>query len=249
MLSNLINGAGYLLQGAALLKHPRILPFAALPIAINLILYYLGYSYFTELFEGWLTGFTDKIPAWLDFVETLLTWLFRIALLLIMALTFTFAANLIGSPFYGLMAEQIELIQNPQAEAQPFSVKELLAIIPRSIFREIQKIIYYLLRAVPLLLLSVLSLIFAPLATLTPIIWFLFGSLMLSIQYVDYAYDNNKLTFKVLVKDIRRERSGSIGFGAVCMLAAMVPFLNILAVPAAVCGGTLFYTTRLKNRN
>lgn len=236
-----------MLQGAALLRHPRVMPYAILPVLINLVIYYLGYHFFVDSFEGWLTGFTEKIPAWLGFIETLLVLLFKIALLLILAFTFTFAANLIGSPFYGLMAEEVEAIKNPGVEQQAFSAKELVIIIPRSILRELQKLVYYLLRVIPLLLLSALSLILPPLATLTPIIWFMFGAFMLAIQYVDYAYDNNRLAFRALAQDLKKDRSTSLGFGSACTIATMIPLLNVFTVPAAACGGTVYFVERLGN--
>jgi len=144
------------------------------------------------------------------------------------------------------MAEKVEAIKTPGVEQQAFNLKELIIIIPRSVLRELQKLVYYFLRIVPLLLLSALSLIVPPLATLTPIIWFMFGAFMLAIQYVDYAYDNNKLAFGTLAKDLKKDRATSLGFGSACTIAAMVPLLNVFAVPAAACGGTVYYVEQLR---
>ncbi len=244
MISRFGAGAAYLLQGFNLLKHPKILPFVVFPIAINVALFYFGFNYLNDIFEGWLASFSARIPEWLGFIEGVLVWLFRIVLLLLFAFSFTFFANFIGSPFYGLMAERVEALKNPGTEFPPFNLQELLAIVPRSLLRELQKLFYYLARAIPLILLSALSLVITPLATLTPVIWFVFGAYMLTLQYVDYAYDNHKIAFRTLASDLRRDRVTSLGFGSACTLAVMVPVLNILAVPAAVCGGTVYFVAK-----
>ena len=67
-------------------------------------------------------------------------------------------------------------------------------------------------------------------------------------QYTDYSYDNHQIGFKVLKKDLKSDRATALGFGAATTLSAMVPLLNIIAIPAAVCGGTAFYVERLKNK-
>ena len=53
---------------------------------------------------------------------------------------------------------------------------------------------------------------------------------------------------QILKKDLKSDRATALGFGAATTLSAMVPLLNIIAIPAAVCGGTAFYVERLKNK-
>ncbi|NNL56727.1 MAG: sulfate transporter CysZ [Pseudomonadales bacterium] len=238
------SGAGYLLRGFALLKHKRILPFVIAPLLINIALFYFGLGYLYEWFTGWLTPFMDRIPAWLAFVEWLLTALFYLAALLLVAFGFTFVANLVGSPFYGLMAEQVELIQLGSTNSTAFSGLALLRSVPGAIARELKKLVYYLLHALPILLLSLAALVITPLATLMPFIWFWFGAKMLALEYIDYAYDNNQLAFSTLRADLKAHKHSRFGFGAITTLASMIPVLNILTIPAAVCGGTLFYLER-----
>jgi len=40
-----------------------------------------------------------------------------------------------------------------------------------------------------------------------------------------------------------------LGLGAAAMFSTMIPLLNIIAIPAAVCGGTAFYVERLKKES
>ena len=117
------------------------------------------------------------------------------------------------------------------------SLKELLAIIPRAIGRELAKLAYYLPR---LLLLLVLS--FIPGINLfAPIFWFLFGAWMMSIQYCDYPMDNNKVSFKDMLRLLKKQRLTSLGFGGLVQLGMMIPIVNFFLMPVAVIGATLYW--------
>ncbi len=238
-------GARYLLTGLRLLRHRQTLPFVIGPILINVLLFYFGLSWLSDSFGAWLDGMMAAIPEWLSFIRNIL-WVLFIALLLIaVAYSFTFVATLIGAPFYGLLSEQVQLILSGSAHDSELSFKRLVAIAGRSVLREIQKMLHYLRWVIPLLLLSLLSLIIAPLAPLMPFIWFGFGAWMLAIEYVDYAYDNNERSFSEVRAGLAAQRGTALGFGSITTLASMVPLLNIIVVPAAVCGGTALYCEKL----
>ncbi len=68
----------------------------------------------------------------------------------------------------------------------------------------------------------------------------------MAIQYVDYAADNHQTDFVTLRKMLRKRRYSSIGFGGTVMGCSMIPVLNILSMPAAVIGGTLFWVNEIK---
>ena len=248
MINNFGNGASYLLQGFRLLKQPRILPFVIIPLLLNIVLFYFSVSYLYASFELWLNGFLDQIPEWLSFIKWLLWPLFAGMTLLFIAYGFTFFATLIGSPFYGLLAEQTEKVITGESSDNMTGVFGILALMPSALMREIQKILHYALWLIPLLILSAVSLFVLPLAPLMPFIWFIFGAWMLAIQYTDYSYDNHQISFKMLKKDLKSDRATALGFGAATTLSAMVPLLNIIAIPAAVCGGTAFFVDRLNNK-
>ena len=64
--------------------------------------------------------------------------------------------------------------------------------VPRALFRELRKVLYYVPMAVGVLILTIVPLFnaFAPLA------WFLLGAWMMSLQFVDYPMDNHRLAFR-----------------------------------------------------
>ena len=72
-------------------------------------------------------------------------------------------------------------------------------------------------------------------------LWLLFGVWMMAIQYIDYPADNNKLGWNEMLTWLREKRWQSLGFGGSVYLALLVPFANILVMPAAVAGATLFW--------
>ncbi len=239
-------GVGYFFQGLKFLAHRKVLPFVWLPILLNAVLYYF---LFTSLYvagvaemEGWLA----RLPEWLGFLITLLRYLFIALIIVIIALTFSSVSTLIGAPFYGLLSEQIAVIKTGEAPAMPLTLKSIIGLIPRTTKRELQKLLYYLLRVVPLAILWLIGLLIAVIQPVVSILWFIFGSRMLSIQYIDFAFDNDAIDFATMRKSLKANRRLTLSFGAITQFALMVPVVSIFVVPAAVCGGTLLYCERLK---
>ncbi|MEA3291891.1 MAG: EI24 domain-containing protein, partial [Pseudomonadota bacterium] len=104
--------------------------------------------------------------------------------------------------------------------------------IATAIGSELRKWGYYLLWLLPL---GLASLLLAPIA---PLLWFLFGAWMYSIEYADYPMGNHGLTFSGIRRALRGRRALSLGFGGAVMLVTMTPLLNLLVMPAAVAGAT-----------
>ena len=115
--------------------------------------------------------------------------------------------------------------------------KGMIAMIPRALQRELAKMAYYLPR---LLLLIIFS--FIPVVNiLAPLLWFIFGAWMMAIQYCDYPMDNNKVSFKQMKILLAQSRLTSLSFGSLVQLGMMVPVVNLLMMPAAVIGATLYW--------
>ena len=78
-----------------------------------------------------------------------------------------------------------------------------------------------------------------------PVLWFGLGTWMMALQYGDYPMDNHRYSLAQVKRELRREPLTSLGFGAAVMLGSMVPVLNFLIMPAAVCGATIYWVERL----
>lgn len=232
-----LSGPQYLREGLKLVLSPGLRLFVLLPLAINLILFVALIGFAIDQFSGWLASLMGSLPSWLSFLDFLLWPLFVILLLLMVFFTFTLLANIIAAPFNGFLAEKVEVVVRGADNFPPFSWAELLAMVPRTLKRELRKLSYFLPRAIGLLILSLipgLNLIATPL-------WLLFGVWMMAVQYIDYPCDNHKVSWDDMLAWLRAKRWQSLGFGGITYLALLIPFVNILMMPAAVAGATLFW--------
>lgn len=231
------SGSRYLVHGLKLVLSPGLRLFVLLPLLINLALFAAMVYYSTQQFGLWLASLQATLPGWLDFLSYILWPLFFILLILIIFFTFTLFANLLAAPFNGLLAEKAEVLIRGQDNFPPFSMRELIAMVPRTMGRELRKLMYFLPRALALLLLSLTP----GLNLLAPPLWLLFGIWMMCVQYLDYPADNHKLDWEDMMAWLRQKRWKSLSFGASVYLALWIPGLNILMMPAAIAGAALFW--------
>ncbi|MCQ4347628.1 sulfate transporter CysZ [Pseudomonas stutzeri] len=237
MPTQTLSGPGYLAAGLRLILSPGLRLFVLLPLTVNLLLFVALVTLAVQQFGFWVEALMPSLPQWLAFLEYLLWPLFVALVLLIVFFSFTLLANLIAAPFNGFLAEKVETVVRGEDNSPPFSWAELLAMIPRTLGRELRKLAYFLPRALGLLVLSLipgLNLLAAPL-------WLLFGIWMMAVQYIDYPADNHKMGWDDMLAWLREKRWQSLGFGATTYAALLVPGLNILLMPAAVAGATVFW--------
>jgi len=108
-MSNPFTGIGYFFQGLRLIVQPSLRLYVMIPLLINICLFagiiWFGANQF-EVFMNWLM---PELPEWLQWSEWLLWIVFSIAALLITFYVFSLLANVIASPFNGMLAEAVEL--------------------------------------------------------------------------------------------------------------------------------------------
>jgi CysZ protein len=237
MPAPVLSGPQYLKEGLKLVLSPGLRLFVILPVLINLIVFTGLIALAVQQFSGWVDTFIPSLPSWLSFLEYLMWPLFVVLVLALVFFTFTMLATLIAAPFNGFLSEKVEVVVRGKDEFPPFSWGELVAMVPRTMGREMRKLAYFLPRAIPLLILTfipVVNLVAAPL-------WILFGIWMMAIQYIDYPADNNKMSWQDMLAWLRSNRWNSMSFGGITYLALMIPGLNVLMMPAAVAGATVFW--------
>lgn len=237
MSTKVFAGPEYLSAGFKMINRPGMRRFVIAPLLIN-ILVFAGLLWFAfSRFSGWVDAFIPALPDWLSFLNYILWPLFVALVVLIVLFTFTTLANLIASPFNGFLAEKVEVVARGKDPFPPFNWTELAAMVPRTLMRELRKLGYFLPRALSLLVLSLIpgvNLFAAPL-------WLLFNIWMMAVQYIDYPADNNKVSWPAMLHWLRQHRWTSLSFGGITYLAVMVPVFNLLAMPAAIAGGTLLW--------
>ncbi|WP_165670706.1 sulfate transporter CysZ [Metapseudomonas otitidis] len=237
MTAPALSGPQYLGEGLKLILRPGLRLFVLLPLTLNLVLFIALIGFAMREFSGWVDAFMPSLPDWASFLEYLIWPLFVVLVVLLVFFSFTMIANIIAAPFNGFLAEKVEVVVRGQDDFPPFSWAELVAMVPRTIGRELRKLGYFLPRAAGLLILS-----FIPVVNLvsTPL-WFVFGIWMMAVQYIDYPADNHKLGWNEMLAWLREKRWQSLGFGGSVYLALLIPFVNIVMMPAAVAGATLFW--------
>jgi CysZ protein len=182
-------------------------------------------------FSLWMT---HLLPHWLNWISWIIWPLFLVANLIFIIYTFTLFANIISAPFNSLLSERVEaLVKNKTNENS--SWQDSLKSAPRALLREWEKIKYYLPRAILLLVLG----FFPVINILSNLLWLVFGSWMMAIQYLDYPMDNHKISFNEMTQKLRTSYLGNFAFGASIMVLSFIPILNLFVMPAAVAGGTL----------
>lgn len=239
-----------LIKGAKLLLLPQFRPYILVPLVINFLLFIILTGYLIANFNAsidWMLGFLPDWT-WLNWIVSALLWiiwpLFASMVMVIYGYTFNLITNLIAAPFYGLLAEKIENhLINGEIESEP-----LAQMIPRTIVRELLKLWYFLSRSFILAMIS-LTLMFIPLINLViPFLWLAWSAWSMAIQYSDYPADNHKTPFITLRRWLASEKLSSYSFGGLVMLAAMIPLVNIFAMPIAVAGATVNWVERGKSK-
>lgn len=237
------SGMSYFMSGFSLIQTKGIKRFVLVPLAINVILFITAFYFlFGQIGES-ITWLINLIPDWLGWLKDALAFILWplavISVLLVFALIFGTLANWIAAPFNGLLAEKVERHLTGQALGNE-GLMSIIKDIPRTLGREFAKLSYYLPRAIGFLILFLL------IPVIGQIIWFLFTAWMMAIQYCDYAFDNHKIGFADMKRTLQERRTTSMSFGMMVSVTSMVPILNFLVMPVAICGATAMWVDQFR---
>ncbi|MBL4827851.1 MAG: sulfate transporter CysZ [Spongiibacteraceae bacterium] len=245
MKGNLARGLRYLTTGFQLITHPQLRMFVLIPLLINTLVFIVLIGATVGKFFTWIEGIMAWLPDFMSFLRWII-WPMVITLLLTAVMyTFSIIANLIAAPFNGLLAEKTEELLTGNEVSGYETIGQALLSFPKSIAREVSKILYYLPLAIGVLILSFIPLI----NSAAPVFWFLLGAWMMAIQYCDYPMDNHQRSFSDMKEAVKNQRLTSCGFGACAMVGTMIPIVNLVIMPAAVCGATAYWVEELKHQN
>jgi CysZ protein len=231
VISQFLRGAGCLFDGYALVFRPRLRRFVYVPLLVNSLLFALGIIASFRVLSAWVSPWLEKLPDWLDWLQWLLLPLFGAFVVGVLFFAFALVANLISAPFNGLLAERCE--QQLRGET-PSSLRPWYKEIPGALLGELVKLRYYLTRALPLLLLSLIPAV----GLLASAVLLIFTVWMLGLEYLDYPLGNRGLLFPQQRMLASRNRWSVLGFGSAVFLLTLVPVVNFTVMPAAVAGAT-----------
>lgn len=235
------HGIRYFLKGFDLIKTKGLKRFVLVPLAVNLVLFSAAFAYLFQQMDELVTWTRDTVPSWLSWIEFIIVPIAVLVVLFVFTLIFSTLANWIAAPFNGVLAERVE--QHLTGEKpQNGSLKAIVKAIPHTFAREWKKLLYFVPRFIGFMLLAWI------LPLVGQVIWFLFMAWVLAVQYCDYAFDNNFYNFTHMRNVLRQNKSVCFGFGSSVSIVTMVPFLNLLVMPVAICGATALWVDELKQQ-
>jgi CysZ protein len=241
MLSTPIASPAVIFEGLKLLGHTDIRWLVIIPTLLNLILFSAATWLAAAWVSDWLNWLIASVPDWLEWLVWIIWLMFVLLALVIYSFTFTVFANLIGSPFYGIIAERVIALERGLTDKTPTSTKALLATAWGSFRRELQIIAYMLPRTLGIALLTVM-ISFVPIINIfAPLIAASWAAWSLALQYMDYPGDSDELSFTQVRQRAGKQRLLSLSFGLSALVAAAIPLVNLLLLPATVVGGTLLW--------
>lgn len=231
------SGFHYFVRGWHLMMLPGIKRYVVLPLIMNIVLLGGAFWWLYTRLNIWIPRLLEHVPGWLQWLGYLLWPLSVLAVLLVFSYFFSTVANWLAAPFSGLLAEQLEARLTGQSLPDS-GVMGMVKDTPRILHREWVKLKYYLPRALALLLLHLIP---AFGQTVAPVLWFLFGAWMMAIQYSDYPFDNHKVPFVTMRRALASHKAQNMQFGALVYICTVIPLLNLLIMPVAVCGATAMW--------
>jgi len=235
------SGASYFFKGFSLIKQKGIRRFVFIPLAINALLFSFAFYFVYLELSTYMESIMSWLPSWLDWLSVVLWPLAVITILVVFSFIFSTVANWLAAPFNGLLSEKMEAILSGN-EAPKGSMLDIVKDIPRTLSREWQKLAYYLPRAIGFFIIMWL------LPVVGQIIWFLFIAWMMAIQYKDYPFDNHKGPFATMKQMLKQNQGISYSFGITVALFSMIPIINLVVMPVAICGATAIWVDHYKDK-
>lgn len=220
-------------RGLRLTLRAGLLPYAALPLLVNVILFSAAGALLFSQAGAWLD---QLLPAggWHDYLRWLLWPLLAAAFLLLSFFTFTTAGNLIAAPFADRLAEKTLATLDPAFRPLPVP---FWPAIGRSLGDGLRKAWHLLSRAVPALLLFLVP----GVNVLAPAVWLAVASWLLAVEYLEYPAGAAGVGFDEQRRRMRRRPLRTLAFGAGVAALTVTPVLNLAAIPASVAGACLFW--------
>ncbi|MER6827788.1 EI24 domain-containing protein [Streptosporangium sp. NPDC000563] len=239
-----LDGIGFFFQGLRwVTRNPRWWLFGLIPALIAFALYATGlYFLGTNALDlaAWGTPFAD---GWGEAARTALRGLVGLAIfvagLILSVVTFTAITLILGDPFYEKLSEKVE---ETYGEVPTGHDLPLWKSIPRSIRDSVITLGWLLLFTIPLFFLGFVPVIGQ---TVVPVLGALVSGFFLTVELTTLALERRGLVRKSRFGLLRGNKAPALGFGVLLFLLFLIPFVAVVAMPAAVAGAAIMVRTRL----
>lgn len=237
-LRDLVAGVGFFLQGVGwVARNGRWWLFGLIPALIAFVVYVVALILLgtnaSDLAQV-LTPFADTW-GWRDAFRVMVGIVLFLGGLALAVITFTALTLAIGEPFYEKLSAKVDPL--PDIAEQPW-----WKTLPRSIKDSLITLGYVLLFSVPLFFLGFIPVIGQ---TVIPVIGGAISGFFLTVELTTLAMERRGLARKERFALLRANKAAALGFGVVVFLLFLVPFVAVIAMPAAVAGAALLVRARL----
>jgi CysZ protein len=237
-LRDFASGVGFFMQGVGwVARNGRWWLFGLIPAVIAFAVYVVALILLgtnaTSLAE-FLTPFADSW-SWREAFRTAIAIAVFLGGLALAVITFAAVTLTIGEPFYEKLSTAVDEL--PAADEQPW-----WRTLPRSIRDSLVTLGYVLLFTIPLFFLG-----FVPVVgqTVVPVLGAAVSGFFLTVELTTLALERRGMARKQRFALLRGNKAASLGFGVVVFLLFLVPFVAVIAMPAAVAGGALLVRHRI----
>jgi CysZ protein len=229
-----LGGARCLVEGFELILRPGIRAFVVLPLLLSAAV--LVPALWVTLDAAAVAGawVEAQVPSWLAWLGDAAGVLLGLLLVLLGLWLFVVLATILGGPLLGLLSARVE---RQVLGREPEDPRPLWVAVPRAALREVRKLAYHLARLALVFALTLVPVV----APVSPALWLLFGAWMMAVQFVDLPLDNRGRPFPEALALLRANVASALGFGSAAVLVLSVPLLQLVAVPAAAAGATLWF--------
>lgn len=220
---------------------PRLLVLLAIPLAINLGLYVIFFTYGSAYLATHIAALTAYLatmsPAWLVGISAIalniIGWL---ALALLAALSFTFVSGALLSPFNDAVSRVTVRIH---AEKLGVTLPAPLELsIVRTVWLELKRLTVLIVGGLATLLLGLVPFLQIPALAI--------GALLVSFEYFGFPLSQRTSSLAEVGLFVGRNKAVCLGFGSFLLLLMALPFTAIVYIPLAVVGGSLLYVELTK---
>jgi len=231
-------------------EHPELARFWIPPIVVTLaLLVVVGWAAIdlhSEVME-WLwsapTG-SGWLPSAERFAHRVLGWLVAIVMLGLGVVLVALGSSVIAAPFNDALSEAVESAYLGR-RSLPFDLGRVVRDVIRTVGLELLKLGVYAAIMLPLFAIGLAAPVIGPLLQAT--IGFGLTALFFAVDYVDWPASRRDLSAAQRIRWAFAHLRPMLGLGTGVWLLLFVPLLNLLFMPAAVAGATLFFLDVIRN--
>lgn len=235
----LLHGAALLVRGARwIATTPALWPWAAAPTLLTLLALVGAVSV--------AMGPGGDLATWL-LPATTGTWgtlaaigrgLVQITILALSAVVGVVLAGLLAAPFHDRLSATLEARLRPHLPAEPFVFAVFVGDVAQGIAHSLMALGLWIGVAVPLLVLNLIpgvgSAAYAVLSTVL-------SAFVFTREQLDLPLSRRRYAFGTKLGIVRDHWITALGFGVTGVVVLFIPFANLVVLPIAVAGATLWF--------